>query len=145
MSKVYLPSVTLTNLGGSGDFFVAKYGTANCDCSPASPNFTYAAASGGGTVSFTYTGSTPIDSVRWEFGDGGMATGLTASHTYAAAGTYGVSIVVYNSCGIIVHYKEVSTTGGGTGIDDVNPASSVSIYPNPANEGRQGSVKLVKP
>ncbi|MFT4061148.1 MAG: T9SS type A sorting domain-containing protein [Edaphocola sp.] len=132
-SQVILPSVTLTNLGGTFDFFVAKYGTADCNCSPASPNFTYAAASGGAVI-FTYTGSTPIDSVRWEFGDGGMASGLTASHTYAAAGTYGVSIVVYNSCGIIVYYKEVATGGGGTGIDGIDPASSVSIYPNPANE-----------
>ncbi|NIP79981.1 MAG: PKD domain-containing protein, partial [Gemmatimonadetes bacterium] len=58
---------------------------------------------GAPTASFTYsctdlscdfdgTGSSDPDgdalSHSWAFGDGGTATGATASHTYAAAGTY---------------------------------------------------------
>lgn len=131
--QVILPSGTLTNIGGTFDFFVAKYGAADCNCSLATPDLTYTSTSGSTAVSFSYTGSTPVDSVRWEFGDGAMASGLTASHTYATAGTYGVSIVVYNACGIAVHYKEV-TTGSGTNVRDKDLVSAVSIYPNPSKE-----------
>lgn len=131
-SEVFLPGTTLTNTAGgtSRDFFVVKYGPDDCDCNLAIPDFTYSSAAGSHTVNFTYTGSSGIDSVRWEFGDGTRFSGLTAEHTYATAGTYGVSIVVYNHCGIIVYYKEVTT--GTTGVDNVDFASSVSIYPNPA-------------
>lgn len=132
--KVFLPSGTLTSVGGAFDFFVAKYGPSNCNCTVAVPNFSNSSASGSTTVSFTYTGSTPIDSVRWEFGDGTLASGLTASHSYSATGTYGVSIVVYNSCGIVVYYKDVTTGSGSTGIHDQDEVAAVSVYPNPATE-----------
>lgn len=132
-SQLFLPSVTLSKLGGTFDFFVAKYGAADCNCSLPLPDLNYTSASGSTAVSFSYTGSTPVDSVRWEFGDGAMASGLTTSHNYATAGTYGVSIVVYNACGILVHYKEV-TTGAGTSVRDRDLASAVSIYPNPSSE-----------
>lgn len=128
--KIYLPSGTLTSIGGYSDFFVVKYGSSNCNCTLAVPDFS-GSSSGGSSVSFTYTGTTPVDSVRWEFGDGSMATGLTASHTYSNAGTYGVSIAVYNNCGIVVHYKDITT--GTTGIAEQD-ITAVSIYPNPAQE-----------
>lgn len=130
--KIFLPFVTLTSIGGIFDFFVVKYGSADCDCSLATPDFSSSSSAGSTTVSFTYTGSSGVDSVRWEFGDGAMASGLSTSHTYASAGTYGVSIVVYNACGIIVYYKEVTT--GTTGIEDATSLSAVSIYPNPTTE-----------
>jgi outer membrane protein assembly factor BamB len=38
-------------------------------------------------------------SYSWEFGDGAQATGLTASHTYAAAGTYPVKLTVTSPSG----------------------------------------------
>ncbi len=52
------------------------------------------------TRNFTYTGTpaTP-DSVAWTFGDGGHATGLTVSHTYATTGTFNVCATVYTPCG----------------------------------------------
>lgn len=36
-------------------------------------------------------------SVRWDFGDGATATDSVSTHTYAAAGTYTIKQVVYNS------------------------------------------------
>ncbi len=35
----------------------------------------------------------------WDFGDGGTGTGVSASHVYAAAGTYSVSLTVNNGIG----------------------------------------------
>jgi PKD repeat protein len=40
-----------------------------------------------------------IASYAWEFGDGATATGVTASHTYAAAGTYTVKLTVTDNSG----------------------------------------------
>ncbi len=133
--QVLLPSVTLEKLGGGyNDFFVAKYGSADCDCVLPVPDFTYSSASGSTTVNFTYTGTGgTVDSVRWEFGDGAMVSGFTASHTYAAAGTYEVSIVIYSPCGIKVIAQQV-TTGGGTGITVPGLSSQLIVYPNPAHQ-----------
>jgi len=40
-----------------------------------------------------------IASYAWDFGDGGSATGASASHTYAAAGTYSVRLTVTDDDG----------------------------------------------
>ncbi len=50
-----------------------------------------------GTASTDLDGS--ITSYAWAFGDGGTATGPTASHTYAAAGTYTVTLTVKDDKG----------------------------------------------
>ena len=51
--------------------------------------------------SFSYTGTTvALDSVVWHFGDGGHATGLTASHTYSATGTVTVCVIAHSPCGV---------------------------------------------
>jgi PKD repeat protein len=41
----------------------------------------------------------PIASYAWTFGDGGTATGVTASHTYAATGTFTVGLTVSDGDG----------------------------------------------
>ena len=41
-----------------------------------------------------------ITSYAWTFGDGGSATGVTATHTYAANGTYTVNLTVTDSNGM---------------------------------------------
>jgi PKD repeat protein len=56
------------------------------------PAVTGLTASVSGTGSYDSDGS--ITGYQWQFGDGGMATGVTASHTYAAAGTYPVTLTV---------------------------------------------------
>lgn len=65
-------------------------------------------------VAFQSTSAGTITSALWEFGDGKSSTGLSASHTYATAGTFAVKLTVGNAAG----------TSSAT--------RNVVIYPNPA-------------
>jgi PKD repeat protein len=123
--------VTLSSAGGGSDFFVAKYGTANCVCVPPTASFTHTGTS---AITFTYTGSTTYDSVRWHFGDGGTSTVLSPTHTYTTSGTYTACIIVYGTCGNDTACQTVTasvTTGVASATSGLN---SISIYPNPATE-----------
>src|SRR5207245_10303862 len=53
------------------------------------------------TVSFTGTavGGTAPYTYSWNFGDGGSATGLTATHSYTTAGTFTTTLTVTDSPG----------------------------------------------
>ncbi|MES2297498.1 MAG: glycoside hydrolase family 44 protein [Pseudomonadota bacterium] len=54
-------------------------------------------------VAFDATGSSDADgtiaSYAWKFGDGASASGVTASHTYAAAGSYAATLTVTDNGG----------------------------------------------
>jgi PKD repeat protein len=55
-----------------------------------------------------------IQSAAWTFGDGGTATGLSASHNFAASGTYTVTLTLTdNRGGIGTWTKDVTVTLGG--------------------------------
>lgn len=85
-------TVTISNssTGGGGDPLVAVISS-----SPSAPVV-------GTPVSFSASSSTGgPDDYHWSFGDGNSAQGLTASHTYANAGTYEVILEISkedNSC-----------------------------------------------
>jgi PKD repeat protein len=71
--------------------------TASFITSPASPQV-------GQSATFNANGSSAaqgrtIASYSWNFGDGGTATGATASHSYTTAGTYNVGLVVVDDVG----------------------------------------------
>lgn len=121
---------TLLNSGGETDWFVAKFGTANCNCTLPVAAFN-SASSSGNTVNFTYTGTSPVDSIVWNFGNGERGTGTTVSRTYAQSGTYNVCVTAYNSCGGNTYCKNTATNG--VGIDDHNAFFKISIFPNPVN------------
>ncbi|MGC9025693.1 MAG: S8 family serine peptidase, partial [Chloroflexia bacterium] len=57
----------------------------------------------GEMVTFTATasGTGPL-TYNWDFGDGGTASGITATHAYTAAGNYVVTLVVGNVCNQVV-------------------------------------------
>jgi serine protease len=65
-------------------------------------NFT---ATPSGALGVAVNGSTSTDpdgdalTYAWTFGDGGTATGVTANHTYAAAGTYTIGLTVNDGRG----------------------------------------------
>ncbi|KAK6026496.1 PKD domain protein [Ostertagia ostertagi] len=56
----------------------------------------------GSAINFTDTSrsvATTINSYNWNFGDGNTATGSAATHTYTAAGTYRVRLIVGGTSG----------------------------------------------
>ena len=101
-------SKVATDLGGGG-------GGTN---QPPVANFSYVA--NGLAVQFTDSSTDSdgtIASRSWTFGDGGTSTATNPSHTYAAAGTYSVSLKVTDNGGA-TNTKTTSVTvssGGGGG------------------------------
>jgi PKD repeat protein len=128
--NLFAGSSTLMSVGGSRDWFVAKYGSPNCNCTVPVPNFSY--TSGSNTFNFTYTGTTPYTSISWNFGDGSPeSTQPNPSHAYAASGTYNACVTVTNACGSNTYCKSIST---GVGINEMPGFEQVRIYPNPATQ-----------
>ncbi|MEE9443188.1 MAG: PKD domain-containing protein [candidate division Zixibacteria bacterium] len=69
------------------------------------------------TVDFTDKSSYSIY-WRWDFGDGTESNDQNPTHTYAAAGTYIVTLKVMNSCGIDYKIREVIITADTEPIAD---------------------------
>ena len=71
------------------------------------------------TVAFTDLSTGNPTSWSWTFGDGGISNLQNPSHTYTSAGTYTVSLTVYNDCGsdneTKPNYIEAIVCGGGGG------------------------------
>lgn len=70
---------------------------------------------GSGSIS----GIAGIESYEWEFGDGGTATGATATHTFASPGTYTVTLTLEDGYGLSSSASRQVTvanpsSGGGT-------------------------------
>ena len=87
---------------------------------PPVPAFTFAPAAPqtGEAVMFDASGTTdpdsPIAGYAWAFGDGGMASGETASHAYAASGTFAVTLTVTDTTGLSASLSQDITVGGNT-------------------------------
>ncbi len=63
--------------------------------------------------------------VTWDFGDNTVGTGVNASHTYAAAGTYTVCVTIATPGALNCTYCSLVTVGNPTG------ACIISYYPDP--------------
>ncbi|MBV9603605.1 MAG: PKD domain-containing protein [Solirubrobacterales bacterium] len=85
---------------------------------------------GSGAVSFDGTPSSDsgasITSYAWDFGDGATASGATATHTYATAGTYLVRLTVTDSLGAVD-----TATSTVTVLDELPVAAFSSGVPAP--------------
>src|SRR6185295_10687574 len=88
-------------------------------------------------VTFSSAGSSDPDgtiaSYAWTFGDGGSASGASASHTYATAGTFTTTLTVTDNAGATGSTSVlISATGDPNAI---NAPSSLS-----ASSGKRGTV-----
>lgn len=68
----------------------------------------------------------------WDFGDGGTATGRTASHTFKTAGSFTVTLTVTDDRGHVASTSRVVTVAAGA-----NPTASFSISPTSGIPGQQ--------
>jgi PKD repeat protein len=70
----------------------------------------------GETVTFTGTAFTNGGdlSYAWDFGDGGIADGMNASHAYGEAGSYAVTLMVVDGCGYSAEYSLTVDVVAGT-------------------------------
>lgn len=130
--QLYPANDTISNIGGSLDWYIAKFGTANCNCTLPQPSFNYN-STGNNTYTFNYTGSTPYTGISWDFGDGApVSTMANPTHTYAASGTYHVCVTVMNDCGSNTSCQAIDIAG--VGINNIPGFADISIYPNPTTE-----------
>lgn len=60
------------------------------------------------------SGGTGAIAASWNFGDGSAGTGLSVDHTYAAAGTYTVSVTISDARGYTAHASEPVTVVAAT-------------------------------
>ncbi len=121
--------------------------TASINTNP--PDAAFASLVNGWSVSFSDQSVNPT-SYLWKFGDGTTSTLQNPFHNYTADGTYAVTQIVYNGCGVdsITQNVSVTTAGISENSNDLN----VSIYPNPTNHqwvnisvlggGQQNSVQI---
>lgn len=97
---------------------VQNAGGGGCSPTPVA-NFSGSPTSGVAplAVNFTDLSTGSPSSWSWNFGDGGTSTAQNPSHTYAAAGTYNVTLTITNACGSDNEVKNgyVTVTGGGGG------------------------------
>ena len=88
----------------------------NVDHSPIAPDFTVDTDTGASPldVQFSYSGGLGADNYAWDFGDGNQSTERDPSHTYAAPGTYDVSLTVSRTgtYGEVVQDAESVTKAG---------------------------------
>ncbi|MFN0036203.1 MAG: PKD domain-containing protein, partial [Saprospiraceae bacterium] len=84
----------------------------------------------GGLVQFSNL-SQNGDSYTWDFGDGSpQQSGFNIQHDYATSGTYVVTLIVSNPCGVSLFQEEVPVQVVGTG--EARRLRTLRLFPNPA-------------
>ncbi len=84
--------------GASGNFFIAKIGTSSCTCP--TPGVSFNLTNSGDTVRLSGSTTAQHDSIVWHYGDGTSGRGDTLRHIYSIDGTYIITAIAYNSCGL---------------------------------------------
>jgi PKD repeat protein len=84
------------------------------------PTSSFTATTAGLSVSVDASASTDPDgsivSYAWTYGDGATASGVTATHTYAADGTYTITLKVTDNAGATNSVqKQITVTAAGAG------------------------------
>jgi PKD repeat protein len=110
MSPTHEYSITVTPSGPKGSSCTV-YDPFPIPSPPPVAMFTaiigYLAVFADGSSSYDFDGW--IVSYAWDFGDGSSATGVTATHTYAAEGTYTITLMVTDNAGLTSSASELVT------------------------------------
>ena len=112
----------------SGNFFIAKIGVSDCSCPTSGVQFTQTLH--GDTVHFLASSANRRDSIHWRLGDGSVITSDSFTHIYTHSGSYTVTAIAYNGCGVDSISRLVNVT---TGIAEPD-IQSTRVYPNPASK-----------
>jgi beta-glucanase (GH16 family) len=124
-----LDNIEILGEGGSTPTNNAPTASINSSCSDLSCDFD-------GSASSDSDGS--VVSYAWDFGDGNTANSSTASHNYAQAGTYTVSLTVTDNEGAVDMTNTevtVSTSTGGTATSTI--VNSVVTGTESAGKGKK--------
>jgi len=96
-----------------------------------SANAQFTASVSGATVNLSNL-STGAASYSWNFGDASpVNNSASPSHTYTTNGTYTITLTVIGVCGTDTYTQVVTISE--VGVQDVDIANTLSIYPNPNN------------
>ncbi|MBS1614552.1 MAG: T9SS type A sorting domain-containing protein [Bacteroidetes bacterium] len=126
------PAIGLPGRVKAYDAWVGKLGYDNCNCTISA---SYVHVANYGLTSFiTYTGSTNLDSLVWDWGDGTHSTytskfANTISHVYPANGLYQVCVSAYNDSCLDSKYCGMLPLGVSK-----YAVADVQVYPNPASD-----------
>lgn len=91
-------------------------------------------------ASASIPGDAAITTFAWDFGDGGTATGATASHSYAATGSYVVGLTVADALGQISRAQRTVVVTGGGALSVLTPASALDAGSSHSCAVRAGGV-----
>lgn len=81
------------------------------------------------TVDFDASATLNATSYDWNFGDGSTGTGAVTSHSYAANGTYNVTLIAGGACG--ADTLVIPVTVAGINVAETPLDRSLAVYPNP--------------
>ena len=97
------------------------------------PNAMFTSNVTGGDLTLTNTSGEGLSATTysWSFGDGIISNDKNPSHTYAAAGSYVVSLIATNTCGSDTLNQTINVTA--VGLNNTINAKNVIVYPNPNN------------
>jgi subtilisin family serine protease len=114
----------------------------------AAPTASFTSSVSGATATFTDTSTDSdgtITSRAWNFGDGATGSGTPVSHTYAASGTYTVSLTVTDNGGATASTTgTVSVTVAGGGDPDPSTPNLTSGVARSDTTGAAGTWKYYK-
>lgn len=101
------------------------------ETTPAAPVAGFTSSATNLQASFTDTSTNTPTSWAWDFGDSTTSTVQSPSHTYAAAGTYNVTLTATNAGGSSSVTKSVTVTAG-TVEQPPPPVTGSNCAPNPS-------------
>ena len=121
----YTITLTVSNAGG----FSQQNFTVTVDDTP---NASFSESwMGGLSYQFNDLSTNNPTSWTWDFGDGSATSGLqNPTHTYAAKGTYTISLTVDNHCGTTVLHRNLLVQG--IGLEESIGLTDLGLFPNPS-------------